>query len=190
MTARKSTRLQPGDWIKAAFRALARHGVNAVNAEALARTLKTTKGSFYWHFKDVPAFHRAMLDLWQKDATAAVAAMVDNSAGPGRARLELLAEIVTSLNSDNEYGGLSAEPSIRDWARTDAKVAKRVCLVDARRIAYVAKLFAEEGFPAKDAERRAELFYAGFVGLQTLAATRNGAFHKQLRDLLSRLLER
>ena len=40
----------------AGFRALARSGARALRAEALARDLDTTKGSFYWHFKDLPDY--------------------------------------------------------------------------------------------------------------------------------------
>ncbi|MFN3661424.1 TetR family transcriptional regulator [Yoonia sp.] len=44
------------DWLMAGFRALASHGPSALRAAALARDLGTTKGSFYWHFKDLPDY--------------------------------------------------------------------------------------------------------------------------------------
>ena len=53
-------RLGPEDWVMAGFRALAADGPQAVRAETLARGLGATKGSFYWHFKDLAALHQAM----------------------------------------------------------------------------------------------------------------------------------
>ena len=44
---------QPGGLgARAAFRALARGGVEAIAVEPIAAELGTTKGSFYWHFKN------------------------------------------------------------------------------------------------------------------------------------------
>lgn len=190
MLAARNNRLKPEDWIKAAFRALAKDGIGAVKAESLARSLKTTKGSFYWHFKDVPALHRAMLQLWKKDATAAIAKFVDDNAPLGAPRLYLLMQVITTMHGDNEYGGVAAEPSIRDWARTDKNVAKAVCQTDAQRIAYLQKLFSEAGFGPQAAFTKAEHLYASFVGLQTLATTREGSFHNKIENLLKTLLKK
>jgi AcrR family transcriptional regulator len=188
MTRKPKPQLAPQDWIKAAFRALSRQGVGSVKAETLAKTLKATKGSFYWHFKDVPSFRHAMLALWEADATTAIMMIVDGAAAPGRPRLSLLSEVVSSMNADNEYGGLKAEPAIRDWARTDRLVAAAVRRVDNRRISYVARLFEECGFGPDVARARAVLFYGGFVGLQTLAATTSKGFKVEMAELLRLIL--
>ncbi len=44
-------RLTRSDWVLAGFRALLASGPDAIRVEALARDLRATKGSFYWHFK-------------------------------------------------------------------------------------------------------------------------------------------
>ena len=59
------SRLSPDKWLTAGFEALVASGPSALAAEPLARALGTTKGSFYWHFKDVPAFQDALLAAWQ-----------------------------------------------------------------------------------------------------------------------------
>jgi len=46
----RGTRLGKADWLDAGLAALAAEGPAALRAEALARQLNTTKGSFYWHF--------------------------------------------------------------------------------------------------------------------------------------------
>ncbi len=58
-----TTRLNSDRWIAAGFDALRQAGPQALAAEPLARRLGTTKGSFYWHFKDVPAYHARLRDF-------------------------------------------------------------------------------------------------------------------------------
>jgi AcrR family transcriptional regulator len=190
MTRNRKTQLTPQDWIKAAFRTLARGGVGSIKAETLAKTLKATKGSFYWHFKDVPSFRREMLALWEADATAAIITHVDAAASPGLERLALLVNIISTMNAENDYGGLSAEPAIRDWARSDREVAKALNRVDANRVAYVARLFEEAGYVSNMAKIKADLFYSGFVGLQTLAASRASEIKPQMSELLRLMTNR
>ena len=64
------TNLTPLDWVIAGIAALAEGGIDAVRVERLARVLRTTKGSFYWHFADRSALLLAMLDLWEREGTA------------------------------------------------------------------------------------------------------------------------
>ena len=183
------TKLNSKTWIKAGFRALVANGDAALKAEVLARTLKTTKGSFYWHFKDVPAFKREMLRLWQEDATKAIIHLVNLEGGTGAARLSMLAGIVSSLNADNEYGGLKAEPAIRNWAQNDKLVARSLRLVDTARIKFVSSLFKLQGINEVTSRQRAEIFYTGFVGMQTLASTQEFDVADGLKRLLSILLK-
>jgi AcrR family transcriptional regulator len=181
--------LTPKDWIRAAFLALASKGVPAIKAEVLAKQLGTTKGSFYWHFKDVTSFHQRMLELWEAEATADIMTQVMSSEQAGAARLTLLSQIVANLNAENEYGGLSAEPSIRDWARQNPAAADALRRVDANRISFVASLFRQAGFEEPRARERAELFYSGFVGLQAIAAFGQIDVAARLRSLLELLID-
>jgi AcrR family transcriptional regulator len=180
--------LTPTDWMRTAFQNLASDGVSAIKAEILAKQLKATKGSFYWHFKDVPAFKTEMLKLWETEATKAIMAAVTSSTPRGPARLSALSAIVSHMNAENEYGGARAEPAIREWARVDALAATAMRRVDAARTAFVKKLFMESGFNATDARLRAELFYSGFLGLQALAATKPKEIGPQMEALLKLLL--
>ena len=53
------------EWISAAIEAAAEGGIDNVRVERLARRLRVTKGSFYWHFKDRNALLQALLEAWQ-----------------------------------------------------------------------------------------------------------------------------
>src|SRR5215471_7138438 len=66
------SRLTPGDWAAAAFRVIARGGVDAVAVEPIAAELGATKGSFYWHFKNRDALIEAALDEWERRLTEEV----------------------------------------------------------------------------------------------------------------------
>ena len=68
--APKSTPLQRGDWVRAAFARLSDDGIDAVRVEVLARDLHVSKGSFYWHFRDRDELAAAMLDQWDEDESA------------------------------------------------------------------------------------------------------------------------
>jgi AcrR family transcriptional regulator len=163
--------LSSQDWIKAGFLRLTSEGVSGLKAEVLAQDLGATKGSFYWHFKDVPSFRAAMLTLWRDEATATIIEAVNAAEQDGPGRLRALTEMIASLSASNEYGGVQAEPAIRDWARVDPTVADAMRQVDGERIDFVCTLFRQCGSDAELAREQATLFYAGFVGLQALAAS-------------------
>jgi AcrR family transcriptional regulator len=56
--------LSRDDWAQAALEAMRAKGLAGVAVEPLAERLSTTKGSFYWHFKDRDALIQAALELW------------------------------------------------------------------------------------------------------------------------------
>lgn len=166
----KTKSLDPTDWIKAAFRALTAGGPEAVRVEKLARDLGVTKGSFYWHFEDLPALQAAMLAHWQDVATGHVIAQAEE-AGTGLETLltGLLTEAASGQSVD--YGGPLAEAAIREWARSHAGAAEAVAGVDARRLSFLQKKFEDRGFAPSVAGQRAVLFYAALIGAEILSAT-------------------
>lgn len=172
-------------WLQAAFRALSTGGPQAIRAEAIARDLKVSKGSFYWHFKDVPALKHAMLDHWKQNATSAI--IVEVTAAKGSAADKLRALISIAVGQRNQpYGGLTVEAAIRDWSRFDAHVAKTVRDVEEQRVAFVTELFATHGATSPRAD--AEALYGGLIGLETLAALEAADLSGSVMHLLEALL--
>ncbi|MEP3245279.1 MAG: TetR/AcrR family transcriptional regulator [Sneathiella sp.] len=155
------------DWIQAAFRALTEAGPQAIRVEAIARSLKVSKGSFYWHFKDASALRTAMLDHWVEAATADIINTVEDNAPPPANQLRLLVEITTS-DLDEPYGGPLAELAIRDWARYDKEAARILARVDRQRLEYGEKLFSRLGQVKETARQNSALLYAALLGLQQL----------------------
>ena len=179
--------LSAEDWIKVAFQALQAGGVQSIRAERLARVLGVSKGSFYWHFADVPALHVAMLAHWEAFATEQIILDTDAAGGDGRTRLTRLIEIATSDLSD-PYGGFATEASLRDWARHDPLVAPNVLRVDARRLGYVTSLFAATGMDEAAAPRAARLYYSALIGAEHLNASQHLEVRLDLQQLLRALM--
>ncbi len=157
------SKLTPKDWIAAGFQALTSDGPEALKAEPLARRLGTTKGSFYWHFKDVPAFKADMLSFWEDSATEEIIRILSDIP-TAENRLRALAAVSAELGQP--YGGVGAEPAIRAWSKSDETVAQAVRRVDAGRLGYVKDLFDEMGLTNPDLPL---LTYAALVGLQELS---------------------
>lgn len=130
-----SQRLTRQSWIDAGLTALGAQGPTSLAAEPLARALGATKGSFYWHFKDVPAFQEAVVRDWQSRALSDVAKALSGS-GTAEKRLRAFGKTILSDVQD---------PAIRAWAQTAAPVAQVVTDVDAERLTYMASLLAHLG---------------------------------------------
>ena len=183
-----SARLTADIWLDEGFRALSEFGLPALKAEVLATRLSTTKGSFYWHFKDVPDFKARMLAAWFRIGTADVMIANEKLSKSGPDKLQSLLALVSRLNSSNRLGGLKAEPAVREWARSDAAAAKVLKSVDQARIRYMAGLFRDAGLPRGEAQNAAQILYAGFVGEQAICVSRPHDMLPQLKRLLHLLL--
>jgi AcrR family transcriptional regulator len=187
MTQDTKTRLTREDWILAGFRALSRSGPSALKAEPLARELKATKGSFYWHFKDVADFESAMLVYWRVQATEEVIASVARKGGAPEEDLRSLLKIVTGLRSE-AHGGLRAESAIRQWAATNSRVAEARHAVDVARLDYLESLFVRAGFVQERAKLFSQAMYAALIGLEYLELQQLGSAREGLSGLSEILL--
>lgn len=179
--------LTPTDWIKASFVALTAGGPQAIRAESIARTLKVSKGSFYWHFAGVPALKLAMLDHWEKAATKNIIDLVNLRATTAEDRLRVLVQVSTS-STDNEYGGLMAEAAIRDWARYDEDAAAALKSVDQQRLDFVQNQFHAFGIPKAQCKQNANILYAALIGLNHLTYHGYASARDDLDSLLNHLL--
>ncbi len=156
-------------WIEEALRALSEGGPDAVRVEALARRLGVSKGGFYWHFDDRGALLEEMLDSWERQVVDQVIEVVDAGGGDARARLAGLFSMVTAEVRTSDL-------AIRDWARRDRGVARRLRRVDNRRIDYMRGLFSE--FCSDDGEVEARCVWTRRSGP---AAVRPG--HREVGTL-------
>jgi AcrR family transcriptional regulator len=148
--------LSAKDWLDQGLKALARDGFTALKAEPLAKALGVSRGSFYWHFADVEAFHAAMLKHWREVAAERIIADVEAAAGDG-SPLQLLLRRVFGER-------LALENAVRIWATIDPAARAAVHAIDRRRLSYVEGLLQAAGLSTKAARARAQIFYWTFLG--------------------------
>ena len=167
---------------------MTRGGPQAIRAEAIARDLKVSKGSFYWHFKDIPAYEAAMLQHWREQATEAIINVVDANSGSPQNRLRTLVSIAT-IQNEEVYGGNLTEAAIRDWGRYEPLAQETVKAVDKRRMAYLDDLFSGSGFDKEQSHTRSSLLYSALIGLHALADNGFANPEPDLTQLLEMLLK-
>jgi AcrR family transcriptional regulator len=152
-------------WIEEGLRALAAGGPDAVRIEALAKALEVTKGGFYGHFDDRRALLEEMLDTWERVGVDEVIERVESEGGDARAKLRRLSAIAGSSGKR-----LSIDLAVRDWARRDKAVARRLRRVDNRRMEYMRSLFGAFCPDEDDVEVRCIVFYSLWIGSHFIAA--------------------
>jgi AcrR family transcriptional regulator len=179
------TRTPASKWIEEGLRALATGGPDAVRIELLARALGVTKGGFYNHFDDRPALLDEMLDTWEQLGVDRVIERVEAEGGDARARLRRLFA-VSSATRDL----LKIELAIREWARRDRAVARRLKRIDNRRLEFLRSLFSEICSDEEEVELRCLVTLSMFVGVPSLAADYGARRRAELhRQAFERLIE-
>ena len=178
---RMKDRLTRNDWLAEGLRTLAAEGVAGLKAGPMSERLKVSRGSFYWHFIDIADLRAQLLDHWREAATEQVIRRIETGAAADRFRILLR----RAFTYDR---GL--ERAVRSWAATDAGVATVVAGVDARRIAYIARVLTGVGVPRGQASPRARFAYWAFLGQPHVMDTGNAAVTERQIDQISDLLAR
>jgi AcrR family transcriptional regulator len=142
-------RLTRDAWIRAAYRTLESKGVEGVQILPLSRTLRVTRGSFYWHFEDRAELLDALLEHWSRQSRWF--RLESDRKDLPRERLEFLVEAFTGA------AGHRADRSMLRWAQGDPRIAQRVSRVLKRRLRYVSDLLRAHGLPAGEAVWRGKV---------------------------------
>lgn len=165
-------RLTVEQWVDAGLKALARNGFTALKADLLAKGLGVSRGSFYWHFADLDAYHQAVVERWQVRATEWIMADIDRLLP----RQRLPALLFRAFHTE-----VSLEMAVRAWAVSSPAVRQAVEQVDRMRLDYTGDLLAAEGVPAADA--KAKMIYWTYLGFVLI-----GGDEKQAGPVLDELL--
>jgi AcrR family transcriptional regulator len=166
--AERHGRLSAEDWAQAALDLIAEQGVAAVAVEPLARRLGVTKGSFYWHFPSRDALLQAALERWEAVEQEMVFGKLEAVTDP-RERLRALFQLVAhEFKSHIVYSELLK-------ALDHPTVSPVIGRVSQRRFEWLAASFRQAGLSRADAQHRARLAYAAYVGFLQL----NMQLHQQ-----------
>ncbi|THH35045.1 TetR/AcrR family transcriptional regulator [Aliishimia ponticola] len=160
-----SKRKTPQTWIDAGLAALKSKGPDGVRAETLARDLGATKGSFYWHFKDVPAFHDEVLKAW----SAQIQARFEKALGSGDTP-------VMQLRALAKFRQTPLDSAVRAWAAQDSRAQSAVTRVDKAMLSQISDLLTELDATHPD--------FPGLIHAALIAAPKKGSHAETLIDLL------
>jgi len=148
--------LSAKDWLDQGLKTLTKSGFTALKAEPLAKAMGVSRGSFYWHFADIGAFHSAILAHWRDVAAEQVIVNLEASSK---------SQNPLSLLLNWAFGGRPAlENAVRTWAAIDPKARAAVQAIDHRRLSYVESLFKASGLSDDVAGARAQIIYWAFLG--------------------------
>ena len=168
-------------WLTKALDLLFAHGVAEVKIEVLARKLKLTKGSFYWHFKNRDDLFRSMVDWWRDNQLKFITGLnhqVDDPAGV----------IKAVINFTQHTDDSSHDIAMREFARFNKYAARAVAEVDEQRTRYLADLFRAADFSEAEALLRARALYFYQVGEYTTLLAIDPALRDELAERQFKLL--
>lgn len=159
-------RLTKSDWIRHGLRTLANEGANALKVGPMSTKLKVSRGSFYWHFRDIADLRSQILRSWQERTTDQVIQEINAEAEPDRLKQLMKRAFDVKRSSDRVMSSdeWAAERAIRSWAAEDKDVATMVASADASRVAYIAKLLVAAGVEGQQALHRAAFLYWAYLG--------------------------
>jgi AcrR family transcriptional regulator len=178
--------LTPERWIEAATEVLVDQGIDHVRVDVLARALKVTRGSFYWHFGEREDLLRAVLQAWRTRATEQLTARLERAhADPGEQLRDLIS---LPFRGRSAVRAARIELAIRAWARRDAMARAVVDEADASRIGYIAQVFSALGFGIAEARARAFMLYSYEVAESLLSAQGSAAQRAERAGFVERLL--
>ncbi|SHH48876.1 TetR/AcrR family transcriptional regulator [Marivita hallyeonensis] len=153
----KRRRFTKEDWLVHALSKLSELGPEALKLDAICESAARTKGSFYHHFEDHPAFLSALVEYWIEAQTEALIDAIPNDLDP-----EEKDRLLTEMAMDVDY---RLELGIRELARRDSDLARRVADADRRRLAFLSDIYSERyNIPENDAEFAARIEYAAYIG--------------------------
>lgn len=146
-------RLETKDWMRAARLALLKGGPGAVRVETLARQLRVSKGSFYWHFENRQALLEALLREWEEEKSLLSELLAKRD--PNKILAGFFEELERRVVA-SERGEWPSDAAIFGWASVSPKVARRANKEEETRIRLLKKLFGDSDL--------GDFFYMAYLG--------------------------
>lgn len=179
-------RLSRQDWIEAGLEAVGEAGLAALAVEPLAERLGITKGSFYWHFQDLPTFVEAVLQHWAIEMPTLAIDRLQRVSNPRDRLLQLMtppADVPLVGRVDIALAAAVTDDRVRRWRQ----------IHDRLWIDFATRAYLELGHADDEARFLARLAYSAYLGLTSLLlvdpelgadASEVGAYAEFLRRIL------
>jgi len=170
-------RLSKDIWLKHTLDKVGDVGVASIEIESLAKELKVTKGSFYWHFQDRGSLLSETLNYWYDSATLAIGLVGKRDFNAPLDRLRYF--FTLALNRSPDVPGGPIEQALREWARVSDIAAEMTRRVDQDRISLIADAYVELGQSKDQARLTAEMALASLIGLNILMRSKSLRHHAE-----------
>lgn len=144
-------------WLTAGLETLASEGPEGLRIMPIAERLGVTKGSFYWHFKSLEDYQRALLEEWERCYTQDAIVCLEQEKTDDATKLR-------AWITGGAYADFSLDRAIRTWALSNPAVREVRMRVDHERMAFLAKLLRGVGWPSDDAQTLGQWTYCAWVG--------------------------
>jgi AcrR family transcriptional regulator len=184
-------RLTRDDWLHCAYKAVVDGGLADVRVLVLAERLGVTRGSFYWHFSDHRELIQALLQKWESDERALLAAGAAKHIPDPVQELDDLLDFALQRDAC-QLDSTRFELALRNQARHDEALARILHEIDVLRLKLFESKFLRMVQDRARARDLARIFYLAIVGcLHSLAMPGLGPDHMtMLKGLLTQYLVR
>jgi AcrR family transcriptional regulator len=159
----KEKSLTRESWIEAARRVLVNGGVEDVKVDRIARRLRMTRGSFYWHFSSREDLLNALLKDWEARNLTEIAQVEMRSV---ESEADLAAVIRIWIGEDPGFPAF--DMAVRFWGRKSSKVASVVRRTDDAWVAQLQKVVGQLGYDSTESFVRARVIYFHQIGYYAL----------------------
>ena len=176
-------RLTREDWVDVAQKVLVTSGIDDVKVDRLAKRMKVTRGSFYWHFEDRQALLDALLEDWRAHNVREIEQIASRWA---TTPLDFGEVIRIWLGEDPIVPQL--DTAIRAWARKTPAVAKLVHETDDAWVTLLRSHFTRMGLGADESLVRARIVYFHQIGYYALAIEEDMAERVRLAPFYNEVL--
>ena len=182
--AGRTPKITAATWIDTARQSLIEEGVGGVKVDRLASRLGVTRGGFYHNFKDRDDLLAQLLNHWERDCRFLPADAPGNK--PTEAS-EWFDRAIARLIDEDGYD-YRFDLAVRDWARSDQRVAWAVERSDRERLRILTKFFEVLGYDADEATIRARVFYYHQIGYYAIGVRQSLAERRRALGLYLEIL--
>src|SRR6056297_3096054 len=158
------TKVTREDWLAQARDILVSDGAGEVKIARIGQRLGVSRSSFYWYFKNLDDLLQALLEEWSIGNTQVI---LRHCAPPAATITAAVCNFFRCF-IDPELFDPSLDFAIREWARRDDSLRRRVEAADTARLDAIASMFARYGYTPDAADIRARILYFQQLGYHAL----------------------
>lgn len=155
---KKSVRFNKKSWLLLGLEQLSKKPFEQLTIDELCKNAEKTKGSFYFHFKNIDDYLEGIAHYWREEYTH----KITNKPPQNTQRLDLLNHLAARLDQNLEVG-------IRNLALKNEIVQKTVKKADQTRVKWLSTLYMNSGhYNEEQSTALATIEIAAFTGFKLL----------------------